>query len=464
MAYQSTRGQSPHVGFLAAVMAGLAPDGGLYTPLEWPQLSREVLRRAAHAPYAETAAAVLGAFAGDDLSAQACAQIATRAYGAQWAHPAITPLRQIESGGWLLDLAQGPSLAFKDVAMQLIAELYELALAQTGDALSVICATSGDTGGAAVEALKGRSGVQVFVLLPASRVSDVQRRFMTGSGAGNVHAFAVDGDFDAAQAIVKTLLGDVAFVAATRLSPVNSINWARIVAQAVYYVVAACALSAGGPVNFTVPSGNFGDAYAGYAAKRIGAPIGRIMIATNANDGVAQALASGVYRRAEASRATLSPAMDIAVASNFERIVFEAVGRRGDRLKALYDAFAQAGAYELGQEAHAFMKQHYVGAGVDDGATRAAMQEAYAACGEVLCPHTAVGYSVRLRSHHDGGACVLLATAHPAKFPETVEAALGRRPDLPGHAADLYQRPERITPVSGDPTAVKAAIRAVLAV
>jgi threonine synthase len=463
MRYVSTRGGAAPVGFLDALLNGLAPDGGLYVPEAWPTLDPMIVKAAATAPYHRTAAAVLKLFAGEDLTLATCEAIATRAYGGQWAHPAVAPLRQTGPGEHVLELTHGPSLAFKDVAMQMIAGLYDHVLSARGRRLAVVCATSGDTGGAAVEALKGAAHADVFVLLPAGRVSEVQRRFMTGSGAANVHACVLDGDFDAAQAIVKALFAEVAFCDEVGLSPVNSINWARIVAQSVYYVVAASALSAGGPVHFTVPSGNFGDALAGHVAKRIGAPVGRIMIATNANDGIARAFATGRYAKTAASTATLSPAMDISVASNFERIMFEAVDRDPVRLKPLYDAFAQSGAYAVPEDALAFLTLHFDARGVDDGETRAAIRNAHESTGEVLCPHTAVGWHARFGPDDVDGARVLLATAHPAKFPETVTEVLGAPPPLPAHCADLFEREERFVALPAEVGAVKAAIRAALA-
>ena len=376
MRYTSTRGQSPEAGFIDVLLAGLAPDGGLYVPVHWPRLPDDILQAAATAPYAQTAAAVLKLFAGDDLDVDTCALLADEAYGGQWASPAITPLVQVGPGEYILELFHGPSLAFKDVAMQLLAGLYAHVLEKRGTRLTVVCATSGDTGGAAVEALKSVEAVDLFVLLPDGRVSDVQRRFMTGSGSANVHPVVVGGDFDAAQSVVKALFADPAFAAEVGLTPVNSINWARILAQSVYYVVTSCALSSGGPVNFTVPSGNFGDALAGWVAKAVGAPVGRIMIATNANDGIARVFSEGRYTRTAASTATLSPAMDISVASNFERIMFEAVGRDPVRLKALYDGFAQSGSYPVDDGALAFLQQHFDAFGVDDDETRWAMGDA----------------------------------------------------------------------------------------
>jgi threonine synthase len=459
MRYFSTRGGSPSVSFFDALLAGLAPDGGLYMPEAWPRLSAKVLGDAVTASYATTAAAVLHAFAGDDLSYDEALGLCEAAYGSQWANPAITPLVQVGPGDYILELFHGPSLAFKDVAMQLLAGLFDHILEARDARLSIICATSGDTGGAAVEALKDSHRVDLFVLLPDGRVSDVQRRFMTGSGGDNVHALIVDGDFDGAQAIVKALLADKAFVKEVALSPVNSINWARIVAQSVYYVTSACALSAGGPVNFTVPSGNFGDALAGYVAKQMGAPIGKIMIATNTNDGIAKAFETGTYTKTAASTATISPAMDISVASNFERIMFEALGRKGDDLKRLYDSFAQTGSYDIPADALEALKRDFDAFGVDDRETRWALADCFEQTGQVLCPHTAVGWRARFDAEEATGARVLLATAHPAKFPETVQEVLGLTPPLPRHCADLFERKETSTKLPAQVSTVKAFIQ-----
>lgn len=459
MRYISTRGGSPSVSFFDTLLTGLAPDGGLYVPESWPSLSSEQIKGAATAPYAETAAAVLRLFAGDELSDADAIGLTEEAYGGQWANPGITPLQQVGPGEYILELFHGPSLAFKDVAMQLLAGLYAHALEARNARLSIVCATSGDTGGAAVEALKGVDRIDLFVLMPKGRVSDVQRRFMTASGGDNVHALSIDGDFDAAQALVKAMFADQAFAREVALSPVNSINWARILAQSVYYVVAASALAVAGPVNFTVPSGNFGDALAGYVAKKLGAPIGRIMIATNANDGIARAFDTGTYARTKASIATLSPAMDISVASNFERIIHEAVGRDGAVLKQLYDGFAQSGSLDLPGPAHDMLKAHFDAFGVDDQETRWALADCYEQTGEVLCPHTAVGWRARFGGDEVAGPRVLLATAHPAKFPETVDSVLGIIPALPRHCADLYERAEAVVDLPADLSAVKAYIR-----
>jgi threonine synthase len=455
MRYISTRGGSPSVSFFDAMLAGLAPDGGLYVPETWPTLSPEDLFAATKLSYANVAAMVLNLFAGDDLLMDDAVSLTLGAYGGQWANPGITPVVQVGSGEYILELFHGPSLAFKDVAMQLLAGLFDHVLEKRDARLSIICATSGDTGGAAVEALKESHRVDLFVLLPDGRVSDVQRRFMTSSGADNVHALVVDGDFDGAQAIVKALLADKDFSAEVALSPVNSINWARIMAQSVYYVTTACALSAGGPVSFTVPSGNFGDALAGYVAKMMGAPIGRIMIATNTNDGIFQAFETGTYTKTVASTATISPAMDISVASNFERIMFEALGRDATMLKRLYDGFAQNGSYDIPALALEKLKESFDAFGVDDSETRWALSDCYEQTGQVLCPHTAVGWRARFDNEETEGANVLLATAHPAKFPETVEEVLGIYPPLPRHCADLFEREEKVVKLPATVSAVK---------
>lgn len=460
MRYVSTRGGSPSVSFFDALLTGLAPDGGLYVPESWPRLSEAQIRAAATAPYADTAAAILSLFAGGDLSMKEAIGLTEEAYGGQWANPGVTPVQQVGPGEYILELFHGPSLAFKDVAMQLLAGLYTHALERRDARLAIVCATSGDTGGAAVEALKETDRVDLFVLMPKGRVSDVQRRFMTSSGGENIHALNIDGDFDTAQALVKAMFADKAFAQDVALSPVNSINWARIMAQSVYYVVASAALCAAGPVNFTVPSGNFGDALAGYVAKMIGAPIGRIMIATNANDGIAKAFETGTYAKSHASLATLSPAMDISVASNFERIVYEALGRNPAVLKKLYDGFAQSGSFDIPAAALDVLKQHFDAFGVDDQETRWALADCYEQTGEVLCPHTAVGWRARFGEDEIAGARVLLATAHPAKFPETVEAILGQAPGLPRHCADLLDRKEVMVDLPADVAAVKAYIRA----
>jgi threonine synthase len=466
MRYISTRGQSPPVSFLDAVLNGMAPDGGLYVPEEWPtfgQVHADIFTR--HFSFA--VGPVLGAFAApellnkDEFGESPARRLADQAYGyavapGRW-HAAVAPLRQLDGREWLIELFHGPSLSFKDVAMQLIGLLFEHALRERAERRSVLCATSGDTGGAAVEALKELHSVDLFVLTPKGRVSDVQRRFMTTSGAANVFAVEVDGDFDACQAIVKTIFADADFAHRAQLSAVNSINWARIVAQSVYFLTSAHTLNPA-PISYVVPTGNFGDAYSGWVAKQLGAPINRIVLATNANDILARALSTGRYERG-ASTATLSPAMDIQVASNFERVLFEAVGRDGDVVRALYESLAQSGGFNIPPGAIERLRADFDAVSVSDGRTQEAMKAAWAdGRGDPICPHTAVARAARLDVRLYGPV-VTLATAHPAKFPETVEEVTGVRPQLPARCADLFDRPEKFDSLPADAEAVKRYIR-----
>lgn len=466
MRYISTRGQAPPVSFLDAVLAGMAPDGGLYVPESWPALG-------AHGDYFArgfypSAGPVLGAFSNpelsekDDFGESPARALSDAAYGYLAAdskcwHRAITPLTQIDERDWLLELFHGPSLSFKDIAMQLIAPLYEYALAQRNERLTVLCATSGDTGGAAVEALKGCERLDLFVLTPKGRVSEVQRRFMTTSGAENVHALEIDGDFDACQAIVKAMFADVIFAQSARLSAVNSINWARIVAQSIYFTTVAHTLNHG-PITFVVPTGNFGDAYSGWVAKMAGAPIDRIILATNENDILVRALATGRYERGQ-SKATLSPAMDIQIASNFERILFDALDRDGDAIRSLYGRLAQSGGFDIPGAALERLRADFGAVAIDDARTGDGLRAAWSdGRGSLVCPHTAVGLEAR-RAARLVGPVVTLATAHPAKFPETVELATGVRPQLPAKCADLFQRSEKFDSLPADAEAVKQYIR-----
>ncbi|MBI1188488.1 MAG: threonine synthase [Alphaproteobacteria bacterium] len=463
MRYISTRGRAPSVSFADAVLAGLAPDGGLYVPETWPTFpDRDTFKRCvALGHYTFTAYEALNAFSGALWEASIVneAYLGAKRPAPQWPLT-VAPLVHEQSGTWILELFHGPSLAFKDIAMQLIGPLYEHLLSERNERLTVLCATSGDTGGAAVEALKNRERIDLFVLLPKGRVSDVQRRFMTTSGAANVHTLELDADFDACQAILKQLFADRDFADRARLSAVNSVNWARITAQCVYFHIASQILCAHGPVSFVVPTGNFGDALSGFVAKQMGAPIGRIGVAVNANDIVARALHTGRYERAPASHATLSPAMDIQVPSNFERILFEALDRDADHLSRLYDQFAQSGAFDIPADALAFLRDHFDAASVSDADTRAIMQETWEYGGYLACPHTAVamGFGRDGQAHLDAPV-VTLATAHPAKFPDTVEAATGLRPPLPPKCADLFAREEKFDALPADIELVKAIIR-----
>ena len=462
MRYISTRGGAPAVDFTEALLAGLAPDGGLYVPETWPGFRADEIAAFAGAPYAEVAAAVLSRFAGDALTAAEALDASQKAY-AGFAHRAVTPLRQLDADLWLLELFHGPTLAFKDVAMQLLARLYEPVLAAAGRKLTIVCATSGDTGGAAVEAFRGSPHIDLVVLFPDGRISEVQRRFMTAVPDDNVRCVAVDGTFDDCQAILKALFADQAFARAVDLSGVNSINWARIVAQSVYYFTAAAAL--GAPeraVSFAVPTGNFGDAFAGYVARRMGLPMRQILVATNANDILARAIATGRYAKG-AVVATQSPAMDIQVASNFERLYFEAVSRDPLETARAFTGFGAAGALDLPSQARGEIAAVFASAATDEAATTRTMADALAGSGALIDPHTAVAlHAAAAMQAREGrkAPLVVLSTAHPAKFPEAVEAATGVHPALPARAGDLFARPERIDRLPADIDAVKACVRA----
>lgn len=460
MRYVSTRGQSPSVGFVDAVLSGLAPDGGLYVPEAWPTFTHDEIAGFAGRPYAEVAAAVLGKFAGDEIAADVLADMCAEAY-TTFTHAAVVPVRQIAPGGFVAELFHGPSLAFKDVAMQLLARLSDHLLGSLGRTQTILCATSGDTGGAAVEAFRGRPNTKVVVMFPDGRISEVQRRFMTTADEDNIRCIAIAGDFDDCQAILKTALADASLKQSVGLSAVNSINFARIVAQSVYYFTAAVAL--GAPhreVAFAVPSGNFGDGFAGYVAKRMGLPIARIIVATNSNDILARAFEDGRYARG-ASAATQSPAMDIQSASNFERLYFECVRRDGLETARAFAAFAETGGVDIPPQALAAMREIFTGVAVSEGDTARAMVATLREAGELIDPHTAVGVAGMQRARGVTAApIVVLSTAHPAKFPETVEAATGEAPTMPRNAAHLAAKAERFEHLSADADAVKAYVSA----
>jgi threonine synthase len=459
MRYVSTRGAAAPVGFAEALLAGLAPDGGLYVPEAWPSFTESEIAGFAGRPYAEVAAQVLARFVGDDIDRPTIERLCAEAY-ATFAHPAVTPVKQLDAGLWLLELFHGPTLAFKDVAMQLLARLYDHVLGTRGRTLTIVCATSGDTGGAAVEAFRGARHARIAVLFPEGRISEVQRRFMTTTAEKNVACAAVEGTFDDCQAIVKAMFGDEDFRTAVDLSGVNSINWARVAAQAVYYFTAAVAL--GAPhraIAFAIPTGNFGDAFAGYVAMKMGLPIARMVVATNSNDIVARAFRTGRYARGQVV-ATQSPAMDIQIASNFERLYFEAVGRDAAETRRAFETFAATGALDLPSQAFDAMNVLFVGEAVDEAETAATIRATLEATGEIVDPHTAVAVAAARRVGTGPAPLVVLSTAHPAKFPEAVEAAIARQPAIHPRAHGLFDRDETIDRLSNDAAAVKAYVRA----
>ena len=456
MRYVSTRGGAPALDFVEVMLAGLARDGGLYVPETWPSVMNGAMAGFAGRPYAEIALEVIRPFVGSAIPDADLARMTQEAYGT-FRHPAVTPLIQLGPSLFVLELFHGPTLAFKDLAMQLLARLMDHALRARGERTTIVVATSGDTGGAAIEAFRGREQVDVIALYPHGRISEVQRRMMTTVPDSNVHAVAIEGTFDDCQALVKAMFNHHAFRDRVRLSGVNSINWARIVAQAVYYFTAAVAL--GAPhrkVAFTVPTGNFGDVYAGYVAQRMGLPIDRLVVATNVNDILARTFATGDYALRDVV-ATSSPSMDIQVSSNFERLLFEAYGRDAAKVRALMGSLTQSRQFTV--EAHALtaMRALFTADRADEQESAATIRAWMREAGYCADPHTAVGLAVAEKEARDPSVpMVVLSTAHPAKFPDAVQAACGVTPQLPEWLGDLSSRPERVTVLAADQAAVES--------
>ena len=461
MRYISTRGEAPALGFVEATLAGLARDGGLYVPAAWPRLDAGTIAGFAGRPYAEVAVEVIRPFVGGAVPECDLARMTREAYG-RFRHPAVAPLMQFGASDFLLELFHGPTLAFKDLAMQLLGRLVDEVLATRGERRTIVVATSGDTGGAAIEAFRGRMRADLFVLFPQGRISDVQRRMMTTVEDDNVHALAIEGTFDDCQAIVKGMFNHHAFRDRARLSGVNSINWARIVAQVVYYFTAAVAL--GSPhrkVAFTVPTGNFGDVYAGYVALCMGLPVDRLLVATNVNDILTRTIATGTYELREVVP-TSSPSMDIQVASNFERLLFDIHGRDGRVVRALMASLAQSRQFALSAQALLALRAVFSADRADENETAATIRTMLRETGHLIDPHTAVGVAVAEKETRDRSIpMVVLGTAHPAKFPDAVEAACGVRPLLPEWLADLDRRPERVTTLPVEQMAVERHILSV---
>ena len=457
MRYVSTRGMAPVLGFGEAMLTGLARDGGLYVPEAVPTLSASDIAALAGQSYEEAAFRVMRPFVGDAFTDAEFRTAIAKAY-AGFGHAARAPLVQLAPNHFLLELFHGPTLAFKDFAMQLIGQLFQIALARDGRRITIVGATSGDTGSAAIEAFRGLSNVDVFILYPHGRVSDVQRRQMTTPSEGNVHALALDGDFDDCQSRLKDMFNDFAFRDTVGLAGVNSINWARVLAQVVYYFTAAVSLGAPHrPVSFTVPTGNFGDIFAGYIARRMGLPIGQLVIATNQNDILHRCLTSGNYQM-DGVKPSISPSMDIQISSNFERALFDAYGRDGRTIGLLMDEMKGSGGFAVGQGALDWLREQFASGRVSEAETSATIRSVRAATGEVLCPHTAVG--VKVAGGHLGAVpMITLATAHPAKFPDAVEAATGLHPELPPRMANLFDRPERVTRIANDLNAIEAIVK-----
>ncbi|WP_171241102.1 threonine synthase [Ruegeria sp. HKCCA5491] len=448
MKYISTRGQAPELTFEEAMLTGLARDGGLYLPAEIPVMSHDEIAALAGLPYEEIAFRVMWPYVSGSFSEDEFKDIIARAYEG-FGHDARAPLKQLNENHFLLELFHGPTLAFKDFAMQLIGQLFQVALKRRNDRVTIVGATSGDTGSAAIEAFRGLDAVDVFILFPHGRVSEVQRRQMTTPADSNVHALAVDGDFDDCQAALKDMFNDFDFRDGVKLAGVNSINFARVLAQIVYYFSAAVSL--GAPhrkVSFTVPTGNFGDIFAGYLAKRMGLPIDSLVVATNQNDILHRCLSGEGYFKGD-TIPSISPSMDIQVSSNFERALYYAYGEDGSAVAQLMDEL-KTGGFNVSQGAMEALRESFDSGRVSEDETLETIKQTLTHSAELVCPHSAIGIKVGEEHRKAEVPMITLATAHPAKFPAAVEKASGEHPPLPSRMSDLYERPERVTRIAND--------------
>ncbi len=442
MKYISTRGDAPALGFCDAILAGLAGDGGLYLPQTWPQISQDEIASFANKSFSEIAFAIISRFSGDEITPDELKTIVEKAYSG-FNHPSITPLVELEPSHFVLELFHGPTLAFKDVAMQFLALVMDHILVKREQRATIIGATSGDTGSAAIEAFRGRDNIDIFILHPYGRTSEVQRRQMTSVLDDNVYNIALKGNFDDCQTIVKGLFGNKKFRQRTFLSGVNSINWGRILAQITYYFKAASGLGAPNrEIDFSVPTGNFGDIFAGFAAKQMGLPIGKLNIATNENDILVRTLDSGKYE-ASGVKPTTSPSMDIQVSSNFERLLFEALGRNDEDLCRLMDSLKQSGSFSISKDVLSILRKDFAALKANEDQVVATMKSCYLKSGYLIDPHTAVGVFVARGLKNSDRQMVSLSTAHPAKFPDAVKNATGVMPALPDFLADLFEKPEQ---------------------
>ncbi len=459
MRYISTRGRAPVLEFDDVLLAGLARDGGLYLPESWPQFDASDIRALRGLPYSELAMRIIAPFVSDRIGESALAEILTAAYR-EFEHDAVAPLVQLDANLWIMELFHGPTLAFKDFAMQFLGRAFDHILRRRGERVTIVGATSGDTGPAAIEACRDRDAIDIFFLYPHERVSEVQRRQMTTVESTNVHAIAIEGTFDDCQDMVKAMFNDIAFRDELRLSAANSINWARVMAQIVYYFHAAVSL--GGPdrsVSFAVPTGNFGNVYAGYAARAMGLPIDRFIVGSNVNDILPRFFDSGSLQMAGVTP-TISPSMDIQVSSNCERFLFELYGRDGEVTAQSIAEFRETSALSIGDNLWQKARETFDGHRLDDMETKTVIGEVQAANGYLLDPHSAIAVSAA-RAKADGSdtPVIALATAHPAKFPDAVQEASGIRPALPPALADLYERQERMTVLPNDLAQVEAFVR-----
>lgn len=452
MQYLSTRGAAPVLGFDDVLLTGLARDGGLYVPDHLPKLDGTMLRSFAGRTYGEVAIEVMWPFVDGTIRRDVFEAMVQETYSQQvFRHPDVCPLLDLGDETWLLELFHGPTLAFKDVALQLVGRLFDHVLSSRGEHLTIVGATSGDTGSAAIEACRDRDSLDVFILHPAGRVSDVQRRQMTTVDSPNVFNIAIEGTFDDCQDLVKGLFGDLKLRDELHLSAVNSINWARIMPQIVYYVTAAVALGAPDrSVTFAVPTGNFGNVLAGDFARRMGLPVDHLVVGSNRNDILTRFIRSGCMEMAEV-HPTTSPSMDIQVSSNFERLLFELYDRDGAKVSELMSQFRNTGSMDVSEDRMAEMRRVFQGERLDDSEVAEVIASTYQRTGVLIEPHTAVGLGAAQRSRTDRDALtVCLATAHPSKFPDAVQAATGVHPELPAHLSDLLNKPERLVTLPND--------------
>lgn len=457
--YVSTRGEAPVLAFDDVLLAGLAEDGGLYVPAEWPQFPADDLSAMAGLSYAEIACRVIRPFVDGTIADADLDRMIEDTY-AGFGHSAVAPLKQIGSNDWLMELFHGPTLAFKDFALQLVGRMFAHVLAARGERVTIVGATSGDTGSAAIEACRDRDNIDVFILFPEGRVSPVQQRQMTTVDSANVHAIAVDGTFDDCQDLVKAMFNDSQFRVAQNLSAVNSINWARVMAQIVYYFAAAVRLGAPQrPVSFAVPTGNFGNVLAGWAAWKCGLPVDRLVIGTNSNDILFRFFETGEMKMAGVEP-TLSPSMDIQVSSNFERLLFDMLDGDGAAVRRWIDGFRTTGSVSVDDARLAAARGKFDAARLDDDGTKRVIREVYETTGELLDPHSAIGVDAARQCRGDRSIPMIsLATAHPAKFPDAVKAATGVRPALPERMAGLFDRAEKFTTLPNDIAAVQDFVR-----
>jgi threonine synthase len=460
MKFISTRGGGEPQSFIDVLLKGLAPDGGLYVPETWPTLDAERLKSFAGAPYTDVAMEVVKPFIGDEIPTEKLQEILNKVYQDNFDHSCVAPLVQISPNTWIMELFHGPTLAFKDYALQLLGHLFDYVLEQRGERVTIVGATSGDTGSAAIEACKGCKNIDIFILHPEGRTSEVQRRQMTTIDAPNVHNIALKGNFDDCQNMVKAMFNDEKFRGDMNLSAVNSINWARIMAQIVYYVTASLAL--GGPtrkVSFAVPTGNFGNIFAAYAARQMGLPMKRLIIGSNRNDILTRFFETGVMKSEEVEP-SLSPSMDIQISSNFERYLFDLLDRDAKGLTKLMNSYKDNGSFSIGSDYMAKARHEFDARRCPDDQTKGLMTACYRETGYMLDPHTAVGLYAGMQVREDPSVpLVALACAHPAKFPDAVEDAIGIRPPLPPHLSDLYDRKEHLTALENNLETVQDFVR-----